>query len=147
MVSVNSGGPRRTLAGMPEALVDTFGRQARDLRISITDRCNFRCTYCMPSEGMVWLDREELLTYEEQARVARLCVERFGFEAVRITGGEPTCGPTCPGWWRCWPRWASTWPSPPTGCGSPSWPTTSPAAGLGRVNVSLDSLRRDRSGP
>src|SRR2546429_9651705 len=74
----------------PVPLVDPFDRRVKDLRISITDRCNFRCTYCMPAEGMQWLPREELLTYEEQARVARVCVERFGFEAIRITGGEPT---------------------------------------------------------
>src|SRR2546430_13247736 len=73
----------------PVPLVDPFDRRVKDLRISITDRCNFRCTYCMPAEGMQWLPREELLTYEEQARIARVCVERFGFEAIRITGGEP----------------------------------------------------------
>jgi cyclic pyranopterin phosphate synthase len=70
--------------------VDPHGRTVRDLRISITDRCNFRCTYCMPTEGMTWLPREDLLTYEELTRVARVCVERFGFTSVRITGGEPT---------------------------------------------------------
>src|SRR5256886_17674045 len=74
----------------PVPLVDPFDRRVKDLRISITDRCNFRCTYCMPAEGMQWLPREELLTYEEQARIARVCVERFGFEAIRITGGEST---------------------------------------------------------
>src|SRR5215211_5851568 len=74
----------------PVPLIDPFDRRVKDLRISITDRCNFRCTYCMPAEGMQWLPREELLTYEEQARIARVCVERFGFEAIRITGGEPT---------------------------------------------------------
>src|SRR5918994_886409 len=74
----------------PVPLIDPFDRRVKDLRISITDRCNFRCTYCMPAEGMQWLPRDELLTYEEQARIARVCVERFGFEAVRITGGEPT---------------------------------------------------------
>ncbi len=73
-----------------EPLIDPFGRRVTDLRLSITDRCNFRCTYCMPQEGMPWLDRDELLTYEEQARIVRVCVERFGFESVRITGGEPT---------------------------------------------------------
>src|SRR5437660_10128080 len=74
----------------PVPLVDPFDRRVKDLRISITDRCNFRCTYCMPAERMQWLPREELLTYEEQARIARVCVERFGFEAIRITGGEAT---------------------------------------------------------
>jgi cyclic pyranopterin phosphate synthase len=72
------------------ALVDRFQRQVRDLRISITDRCNFRCTYCMPEEGMVWQPREELLTYEEIERIARICVQRWGFTGIRITGGEPT---------------------------------------------------------
>jgi cyclic pyranopterin phosphate synthase len=74
----------------PVPLLDSFGRRAKDLRISITDRCNFRCTYCMPEEGLAWLERSELLSYEEQARIARICVERFGFEGIRITGGEPT---------------------------------------------------------
>src|SRR5215475_11120577 len=73
----------------PIPLIDPFARRVKDLRVSITDRCNFRCAYCMPEEGMQWLPREELLTYEEIARVARVCVERFGFEAVRLTGGEP----------------------------------------------------------
>src|SRR3989442_7076260 len=71
----------------PVPLVDPFDRRVKDLRISITDRCNFRCAYCMPEEGMQWLPREELLTYEEIARVARVCVERFGFDSVRVTGG------------------------------------------------------------
>src|SRR5215218_1600753 len=76
--------------GAARALIDGFDRQVRDLRISITDRCNFRCTYCMPDEGMVWQPREDLLTYEEIERVARICVERWGFTGIRITGGEPT---------------------------------------------------------
>jgi GTP 3',8-cyclase len=62
----------------------------RDLRISVTDRCNFRCTYCMPEEGMQWLPRSEILTFEEIERLARICVERFGFDGIRLTGGEPT---------------------------------------------------------
>jgi cyclic pyranopterin phosphate synthase len=74
---------------VPIPLIDPFARRVKDLRISITDRCNFRCTYCMPEEGMQWLPRTELLTYEEIARVARVCVERYGFEAIRLTGGEP----------------------------------------------------------
>jgi len=71
-------------------LVDSFGRTVRDLRISVTDRCNFRCTYCMPEEGMTWLPRTEVLSYEELHRVARICVERFGIDGIRLTGGEPT---------------------------------------------------------
>src|ERR671916_2000140 len=71
-------------------LVDPYQRTVRDLRISVTDRCNFRCTYCMPEEGMAWVPREEILTFEEIERVARVCVERFGFDSIRLTGGEPT---------------------------------------------------------
>ena len=78
-----------TQRAVPVPLIDSFDRRVKDLRISITDRCNFRCAYCMPEEGMDWLPRTELLTYEEMARVARVCVERFGFEAIRLTGGEP----------------------------------------------------------
>ena len=71
-------------------LVDPFGRTVRDLRISVTDRCNFRCTYCMPEEGMTWLDRKELLTFEEIHRLATIFVERFEVDGIRLTGGEPT---------------------------------------------------------
>jgi cyclic pyranopterin phosphate synthase len=70
-------------------LVDTHGRTVRDLRISVTDRCNLRCVYCMPAEGMPWLPREQILTYEEIARLAGVCVA-LGVEGVRLTGGEPT---------------------------------------------------------
>jgi cyclic pyranopterin phosphate synthase len=69
-------------------LLDTFGRIADDLRISVTDRCNFRCTYCMPAEGLQWLPRAELLTFEEIARLARLFVS-LGVSTIRLTGGEP----------------------------------------------------------
>src|SRR5687767_11704684 len=75
---------------MTRALVDSFGRVHRDLRISVTDRCNFRCTYCMPEEGMTWLPREQLLSYEELARVAGVLVTAFGIDSIRLTGGEPT---------------------------------------------------------
>src|SRR3954463_10864697 len=71
-------------------LVDSFGRTIRDLRISITDRCNFRCTYCMPEEGMTWLPRSEVLTFEEIVRLAAIFVERFEVDGLRLTGGEPT---------------------------------------------------------
>ncbi len=70
-------------------LVDPQGRVVRDLRISVTDRCNLRCVYCMPHEGMPWLPREDLLTYEEITRFARVCLD-LGVTAIRLTGGEPT---------------------------------------------------------
>src|SRR6187549_3246000 len=71
-------------------LVDPFGRVIKDLRISVTDRCNFRCTYCMPEEGMTWLPKAEVLTFEELERVARLLTEQHGIRSIRLTGGEPT---------------------------------------------------------
>ena len=71
-------------------LVDPFGRVIEDLRISITDRCNFRCTYCMPEEGMKWLHRSEVMSFEEIEHLARIFVERYGVRGIRLTGGEPT---------------------------------------------------------
>ena len=71
-------------------LVDTFGRVHRDLRIAVTDRCTFRCQYCMPVEGMQWMPRAGLLTFEEIERVARILVDRYDIDNIRITGGEPT---------------------------------------------------------
>src|SRR6187431_3646477 len=77
-------------APVPRPLIDSFGRVHTDLRISVTDRCNFRCTYCMPEEGMQWLPRSEVLTFEEFERLARIFVERFEVDGLRLTGGEPT---------------------------------------------------------
>ena len=71
-------------------LVDPFNRVIEDLRISITDRCNFRCTYCMPEEGMNWLPREQVMSFEEIEHLARIFVERYGVRSIRLTGGEPT---------------------------------------------------------
>lgn len=73
----------------PLRLVDTFGRVARDLRVSLTDRCNLRCSYCMPPEGMDWLPSEETLTDGEVVRLVRIGVEQLGIRQVRFTGGEP----------------------------------------------------------
>ena len=70
------------------AMIDQFGRRVEYLRISVTDKCNLRCVYCMPMEGLPWLKREELLTYEEIARIVRAMTD-MGLRRVRITGGEP----------------------------------------------------------
>lgn len=70
------------------ALVDSFGRHATDLRISVTDKCNFRCRYCMPPEGLPWLAKDELLTFEEIARIASVLVDH-GIASFKLTGGEP----------------------------------------------------------
>lgn len=70
-------------------LIDSFGRVADDLRISVTDRCNFRCVYCMPEEGLEWLHKAKILTFEEITRVASVFVD-LGVRTIRLTGGEPT---------------------------------------------------------
>jgi cyclic pyranopterin phosphate synthase len=127
----------------PVPLVDSFDRRVKDLRISITDRCNFRCTYCMPAEGMQWLPREELLTYEEQARIARVCVERFGFEAIRITGGEPTLRAHLPRLISMLAPLDVDLALTSNGVKLPEMAHDLAAAGLRRINVSLDSLRPD----
>jgi cyclic pyranopterin phosphate synthase len=69
-------------------LVDAYQRPIQDLRISVTDRCNFRCTYCMPLDEYEWIDKKEILTFEEITRLARLFIQ-LGVEKVRLTGGEP----------------------------------------------------------
>ena len=131
-------------------LIDSFGRTVRDLRISVTDRCNFRCTYCMPAEGMVWLDRSEVLSFEEIERVARICVERFDVDSLRLTGGEPTVRAHLP---RLISKLAALRLS--NGEKPDIALTTNGAtlrnialelrdAGLDRINVSMDSLRAER---
>jgi cyclic pyranopterin phosphate synthase len=123
-------------------LIDPFNRRVQDLRISITDRCNFRCAYCMPEEGMQWLPRTELLTYEEIGRVARVCVERFGFQAIRLTGGEPLVRAHIT---RLVEQLAPLGVDVALTTNGVKLPETAhdlAAAGLRRVNVSLDTLDR-----
>jgi cyclic pyranopterin phosphate synthase len=124
-------------------LVDPFGRRVTDLRVSITDRCNFRCTYCMPEEGMQWLGRDQVLTYEEQADIVRVCVERFGFESVRITGGEPLVRSHLPRLVQMLAPLGIDIAMTTNGVKLPELAHDLAAAGLRRINVSLDSLRRD----
>ncbi|MGZ6727615.1 MAG: GTP 3',8-cyclase MoaA, partial [Gaiellaceae bacterium] len=71
-----------------QPLVDGWGREIRSVRVSVTDRCNFRCRYCMPAEGLEWLERDELLSFEELARIVRV-LAAMGVDEVRLTGGEP----------------------------------------------------------
>jgi len=125
-------------------LVDPFGRTVRDLRISITDRCNFRCTYCLPEEGLAWLPREELLRFEEIVRVARVCVERFGFNGIRLTGGEPTVRAQLPGLVGQLAALGTDLSLTTNGAGFGLLAADLAAAGLRRVNISCDSLRRER---
>jgi cyclic pyranopterin phosphate synthase len=125
-------------------LIDPHQRVVRDLRISITDRCNFRCQYCMPTEGMKWLPRGELLTYEELTRVARVCVTRFGFESIRITGGEPTVRAHLPVLVRRLSDLGVDLAMTTNGASLSHQAADLARAGLNRVNISCDSLRRDR---
>jgi cyclic pyranopterin phosphate synthase len=129
---------------MASALVDPYNRTVRDLRISITDRCNFRCTYCMPEEGMKWLPRDELLTYEELIRVAGVCVERFGFESIRITGGEPTVRAHLPVLIRGLADLGVDLAMTTNGATLSHQAAELAQAGLRRINISCDSLRPER---
>lgn len=131
-------------------LIDSFGRTVRDLRISVTDRCNFRCTYCMPEEGMTWIDRAEVLTYEEIERVARICVEHFNVNGIRLTGGEPTVRAHLPILIQKLSALRLADGSVPDLALTTNGSTLRNVAqelrdaGLQRINVSLDSLRADR---
>jgi cyclic pyranopterin phosphate synthase len=127
-----------------QPLVDGFGRVHRDLRISVTDRCNFRCTYCMPEEGMQWLPRTELLTYEEIERIARVFVERYGFDSIRLTGGEPTVRAHLAELVRRLAPLDADLSLTTNGATLGLIADDLAAAGLRRVNISLDSLRADR---
>ena len=129
---------------MPEPLIDPFDRVVRDLRISVTDRCNFRCTYCMPEEGMDWLPRQEILTFEEIERVARLCVERFGFTGIRLTGGEPTVRSHLPVLVEKLAALGVDLAMTTNGATLPLMAGDLRRAGLQRINISLDSLQRER---
>jgi cyclic pyranopterin phosphate synthase len=123
-------------------LVDGFGRVATDLRVSLTDRCNLRCAYCMPPEGLDWLPKPGLLTDGEIIRLVRIGVERLGITEVRYTGGEPLLRRGLPEIVRATGRLA---PRPEislttNGIGLARLAQTLHEAGLDRVNVSLDTL-------
>lgn len=128
-----------------QPLVDSYGRRIKSMRISITDKCNFRCTYCMPAEGLPWLKKSEILSYEEIERVARVAVG-IGIEQIRLTGGEPLVRRDVPELVRML--------SQIEGLHSLSMTTNGillkqqakalAEAGLTRINVSLDSLLREK---
>ena len=137
-------------------LPDTFGRVARDLRVSVTDRCNLRCTYCMPAEGLPWLPKPEMLTDEELLRVVGIFVG-LGVRQVRLTGGEPLLRRSLPavvsGIAAMSPRPQIAMTTNGIGLDRLAGPLAQ--AGLDRVNVSLDTIdageflsltRRDRFG-
>lgn len=125
-------------------LVDPFGRTVRDLRISVTDRCNFRCQYCMPAEGMQWLPREDILSFEEIERFARICVSRFGFNGIRLTGGEPLVRAHFPELVERLAGLGVDLALTTNGATLRLHAAALVAAGLTRINISLDSLQRER---
>ncbi|RZQ61812.1 GTP 3',8-cyclase MoaA [Amycolatopsis suaedae] len=160
MTAVNLGIPR--VASVPAsprpdtpALVDSFGRVATDLRVSLTDRCNLRCTYCMPAEGLDWMPSSQVLTDDELLRLMRIAVESLGITDIRLTGGEPLMRKGLTGLvagmaaLRPRPRLSMT----TNGIGLAARAAELVDAGLDRINVSLDTLdeelfrqitRRDR---
>ena len=127
-----------------EALVDGFGRVHSDLRVSLTDKCNLRCTYCMPAEGLDWLPTPELLTDDEIVRVVGVAVRELGITDIRLTGGEPLLRRGLVDLVR---RLAELQPRPSlsmttNGIGLARMVAALAVAGLDRVNVSLDTLDR-----
>jgi cyclic pyranopterin phosphate synthase len=141
----------RVIASHPAPLVetgpllDTFGRVAGDLRVSLTDRCQLRCTYCMPAEGLAWLPRAELLTDVEIVRLSSVFVS-LGITSIRLTGGEPTLHPRLPA---IIEQLAGLAPRPELSLTTNGVTLADSAvalvrAGLDRVNVSLDTLDNDR---
>src|SRR6202035_3546097 len=123
-------------------LTDSYGRIATDLRVSLTDRCNLRCSYCMPPEGLDWLPGPALLTDDEVGRLIAVAGERLGIPEVRFTGGEPLLRRGLPG---IVARTAALSPRPEislttNGIGLNRLAEPLRAAGLDRINVSLDTL-------
>jgi cyclic pyranopterin phosphate synthase len=127
------------------ALQDQFGRSIEYLRISVTDRCNFRCVYCMPPEGLDWLPKRDILSYEEIAAIVGELAP-LGLRRLRITGGEPTIRPELPvliRLLRAVPGIEDIALST-NGVRLPAMAAEYRAAGLDRVNISADSLRPER---
>jgi len=127
-------------------LLDTYGRVATDLRVSLTDRCNLRCRYCMPAEGLDWLPGEQLLRPNELARLMHIAVTRLGVTSVRFTGGEPLLArhleEVVAAAARLRPRPEISLTT--NGVGLARRAVALAEAGLDRVNVSMDSVDRDR---
>ncbi len=152
---LRQGAPTDETAPTDGPLVDRYGRIAKDLRVSLTDRCNLRCTYCMPAEGLDWLPAEGLLRPDELIRILRLGVTRLGITSVRFTGGEPLLSKNLE---QIIAATARLRPRPDislttNGIGLAHRADRLAAAGLDRINVSLDTVdaarfaaitRRDR---
>ncbi|MER6302281.1 GTP 3',8-cyclase MoaA [Kitasatospora sp. NPDC001539] len=125
-------------------LVDRFGRVHTDLRVSLTDRCNLRCTYCMPAEGLDWLTRDSVLDDDEVVRLVRIAVERLGIRSVRLTGGEPLLRRGVVGLIGRLAALGVELSLTTNGIGLARTAVPLREVGLRRVNVSLDTLRPER---
>jgi cyclic pyranopterin phosphate synthase len=126
-----------------EPLVDGHGRRIGDLRVSVTDRCNFRCQYCMPADGLPWLEREAILRFEEIERVVRILAS-MGVSAVRLTGGEPLVRRDLPRLVTMLSGLVGDLSLTTNGYLLERDADALAEAGLRRINVSLDTLQRDR---
>lgn len=139
-----------TAVATPGVLSDLFGRVARDLRVSLTDRCNLRCSYCMPAEGLAWLPTAEVLNAAEVVRLVRVAVTHLGVRRVRFTGGEPLLRRDLAAIIAGVHELRTDQDAPPelslttNGVGLDRRVDELVAAGLDRVNISLDSLDRER---
>lgn len=162
------GGADATPPDLPPALsdgrrdlLDRYGRQARDLRVSLTDRCNLRCTYCMPAEGLEWMPTAQTLSDDETIRLIRIAVTHLGIRQVRFTGGEPLLRKSlekiiaATTQLRTDEEVAPATALTTNGLGLPRRLDGLIEAGLDRVNISLDTIdpelytrltRRDRLG-
>jgi len=151
MTTTDLGVPSLRQAAVTDApssgpLIDTYGRIATDLRVSLTDRCNLRCNYCMPAEGLIWLPGDQLLSPAELARLLSIAIVRLGVTSVRFTGGEPLLARhleevvAAAAVLRPRPEIALT----TNGIGLARRAARLKAAGLDRVNVSLDTVDATR---
>ncbi len=137
--------PAARPAGAGAGLVDRYGRRATDMRLSLTDKCNLRCTYCMPAEGLEWLAKQAVMSAEEIVRIVRVGVEQLGVRELRLTGGEPLVRhdlvDIIAELRRNHPHLPISMTTNGVGLARKAAPLK--AAGLTRINVSLDSLHEE----
>lgn len=140
-----AGLPPARPADAPPGLLDRYGRRATDMRLSLTDKCNLRCTYCMPAEGLEWLSKQAVMSAEEIVRIVRIGVDSLGVRELRLTGGEPLVRADLVD---IIAALRSNHPDLPismttNGVGLDKKAAALKAAGLTRINVSLDSLHEE----
>lgn len=132
-------------AGMPAGLVDRYGRRATDMRLSLTDKCNLRCTYCMPAEGLEWLSKQAVMSAAEIVRIVRIGVDMLGVRELRLTGGEPLVRADLldiiAALRQAHPELPISMTTNAVGLDKKA--AGLKAAGLSRINVSLDSLHEE----